>query len=137
MSTSKPSQPPVANSIAARAKSLRASSMVMLINKIESKLSIAEWVKAYCREQIHTVMDMETGKLLKYRKLMCHPKFKDIWNTSTANEFRHLAQCIGRRVKGTDTIWFIHKAEVPADRWKDITYIKFACTVQTKKKKPN
>jgi hypothetical protein len=33
-------------------------------------------------------------------------------------------------------IRFIHKHELPADRLKDITYIKFVCTVRTKKKDP-
>ena len=40
-------------------------------------------------------------------------------------------------MKGTDTIRLIKKSEVPADRWRDITYIKFVCTVHTKKKEPN
>ncbi len=32
---------------------------------------------------------------------------------------------------------FIHKHEILADRLKDVTYIKFVCTVQTEKKNPN
>ena len=32
---------------------------------------------------------------------------------------------------------FIHKHEIPVDRLKDVTYIKFVCTVQTEKKDPN
>ena len=80
---------------------------------------------------------METGELLEYRKLLSHPRFKEAWSVSAANEFGRLAQGIGGRVKGTDTIRFIKKSEVPADRWRDITYIKFVCTVRTEKKEPN
>ena len=32
---------------------------------------------------------------------------------------------------------FIHKKDVPFDRLKDVTYIKFVCTVRTEKKNPN
>ncbi len=32
---------------------------------------------------------------------------------------------------------FIHKREIPVDRLKDVTYIKFVCTVRTEKKDPN
>ena len=54
-----------------------------------------------------------------------------------ADEFGRLAQGIGNgRVKATDTIRFIHKHQVPPDRFKDMTYIKFVCTIRTKKKYP-
>ncbi len=42
-----------------------------------------------------------------------------------ANKFGQLAQGVGGRIKGTDTIFFIHKHQVPEDRWKDVTYAKF------------
>jgi len=32
---------------------------------------------------------------------------------------------------------FIHKHEIPVNRLKDVTYIKFVCTFQTEKKNPN
>jgi hypothetical protein len=31
---------------------------------------------------------------------------------------------------------FIHKHDIPVDRLKDVTYIKFVCTVRTEKKDP-
>ena len=42
-----------------------------------------------------------------------------------ANKFGRLAQGVGGRVKGTDTIFFIHKHKIPQDRLKDVMYIKF------------
>ena len=80
-------------------------------------------------EVVNLVLDQDTGKLLKYRQLLSHPKLKEDWNLSSANEFGQLAQGIGGRVEGTNTIFFIHKSEVPEDRFKDCTYGKFECTV--------
>jgi hypothetical protein len=57
---------------------------------------------------------------LNYRQLLHHPKYKDAWAKSAANEFGRLAQGLkDGRVKGTDTIKFIHKDQVPAERIKD------------------
>lgn len=68
---------------------------------------------------------------------MHHPKFKDAWNISAANEFRRLARGIKGRVTATDTIKFIRKSKIPPDRLKDVTYLKFVCQVRTKKAEPN
>ena len=75
--------------------------------------------------------------MLEYRQLLKHPKLGPLWNRSAADEFGRLAQGIGGRIKGTNTIEFIHKSEVPADRFKDVTYIKFVCTIRTEKKDPH
>jgi hypothetical protein len=106
--------------------------------------SIAERVAARRRghappaaESVFTVLDQETGQLLEYRQLLRHPRFKEVWNRSSADEFGRLAQGIGGRITGTDTIRFICKHEVPPDRFKDITYIKFVCTIRTEKKDPH
>ena len=100
--------------------------------------SIADRVARRRREKeaVHSVLDQETGQLLEYRALLKHPRFKDVWNRSAADEFGRLAQGIGDRIKGTDTIRFIHKHRIPQDRWKDVTYIKFVCTIRTEKKDP-
>ena len=99
--------------------------------------SIAECVTACWHEKVNTVIDMDMGKLLEYCQVLCHPKFKDDWNILAANEFGRLAQGVGEQVKGTNMIYFINKAEILADRWQDVTYIKFVCTVRTEKKDPN
>jgi hypothetical protein len=99
--------------------------------------SIAERVACLRREAANAVLDQDTGQLLKYRRLLKHPRFKDVWNKLAADEFGRLAQGIGGRIKGTDTIQFIHKHKILADRLQDVTYIKFMCTVRTKKKSPH
>jgi hypothetical protein len=63
------------------------------------------------------VMDKETGQLLNYRQLIRNPKYKKEWRLSAANEFGQLAQGVGGRVKGTNTIKFIFKHKIPKGRF--------------------
>ena len=72
--------------------------------------------------QAMAVMDAESGKLLNYKQLMRHPKYKGKWQISSANEFGRLANGVGGRIKGTNTITFIRMQDVPKDRMKDVTY---------------
>jgi hypothetical protein len=65
------------------------------------------------------------------------PKHKEIWSTSAANEFRCLVQRLGGRVKGTNTIFFIHKDQVPKDRVKDMTYGSYGCEIKSNKEEKN
>ncbi len=53
---------------------------------------------------------------------------------SSANEFGRLAQGVGSQIQGTNTIFFIHKHQVPANNWRDITYVKFVCELKPNKK---
>ena len=72
------------------------------------------------------VMDTETGKvLLNYRQLMQSPKHKETWSKSSANKFGRLANGVGGRIKGTNTIKFIHKRDVQSIQMKDVTYGQF------------
>ena len=45
-----------------------------------------------------------------------------------------MAQGVGGQIQGTNTIFFIHKHQVPADRWRDVTYAKFVCELKPNKK---
>ena len=78
-------------------------------------MSIAKRVVAQQRktEQANPVFDFKTGELLEYRQLLHHPKYKEAWNRAGANEFGRLAQGIGGRIEGTNTIEFIHKSDIP------------------------
>jgi len=84
-------------------------------------------------EYAYEIFDEDSGKLMKYRQLITHPKYKEVWFHSSANEFGRLAQGVGGHIQGTNTIFFIHKHQVPADRWKDITYAKFVCELKPNK----
>ena len=83
------------------------------------------------------VMDTESGKLLNYRQLLRSPKHKKAWSISAANKFGRLAQGVGGRIKGTNTIKFIHQRNVPKNRLKDVTYGQFVCTKRPEKAEKN
>lgn len=85
----------------------------------------------------NAVYDSESGKMLNYRQLLTHPNYKDVWTTSSADEFGRLAQGVGNRIKGTDTIFFIPYSKIPADRRRDITYGRFVCDIRMAKENPN
>jgi len=85
------------------------------------------------RERAQLIYDKASGEYLKYRQLMCDPKYKETWSTSAANEFGRLAQGVGGRFKGTNTIFFIHKNQVPHERMKDVTYGSFSCDYKPNK----
>ena len=83
--------------------------------------SIAERVTQRGRESASPVLDHKTGKLLKYRQFLHDPKHKELCTKAGANAFGRLAQGVGGRITGTNTIFFIHKNEIPQDRLKDVT----------------
>ncbi len=83
-------------------------------------------------------IDGETGELLQYRHLIKSPKYKKDWFISAGNEVGRLAQGMpSQDIKGTDTLFFIQKSELPTDRWKDVTYAQFVCDVRPQKKEKN
>ena len=89
-------------------------------------------------DMANAVLDQETGDMLEYRQLLKNPKFAPDWHISSANEFGRLAQGIGDRIsKPTNTIFFIHKHEMPEERFKDCTYGKFVCVVRPQKAEKN
>jgi hypothetical protein len=71
------------------------------------------------------VMDKTTGKLLNYRQLLPHPDYHANSTKSSANKFGHLANGVGGRVKGTNTITFICKNNILKNCLKDVTYGQF------------
>eukprot|EP00956_Cyclotella_meneghiniana_P003707 scaffold4513_cov37-Cyclotella_meneghiniana.AAC.2 len=61
--------------------------------QLQSPKGRKEFIKQYKRleretQQALAVLDEETGKLLKYKQLMTHPKYKRKWQVSAADEFR-------------------------------------------------
>ena len=84
-------------------------------------------------QMANAVIDPHTGKTLEYRHLMAEEKSKRLWTRSFANELGRLAQGVGDRVKGTDTIFFIRKDEVPIDRRRDVTYGRIVVDIRPQK----
>ena len=69
----------------------------------------------------NAVFDEDTGQMLDYKKLINHNKkeTREWWQRSSANEFDKLMKGAGcnadgtQRVKGSDTLRFIHKKDIP------------------------
>ena len=59
---------------------------------------------------------------MEYRHLIVNPRYRALWSKSYGNEIGRLAQGMPVRVKGTDTIFFIEKTNIPEDCWKDVTH---------------
>ena len=73
-------------------------------------------------EMINAVLNEETGELMEYRHIMKNPKYRQLYETSYSKELGRLAQGMPGKAEGTNTIYFIDKADIPAERWKDVTY---------------
>ena len=86
-------------------------------------------------ELASTVLEGDT--ILKYIQLLRLPLFGPAWNTSSANKFGSLAQGVGGRMKGTDTIFFINKEDMPLDKLMHVTHAQFVCNIRPEKEEKN
>ena len=105
-------------------------------------LSMAQSVKIkfplnFLVDYVNAVLDQETGELLEYRHLIKHPKHKKDWGYSFGNEIGRLEQGMPGQSKGTNTIIFIRKNEVPKDHWKDTAHARIICNVRQQKQEVN
>ena len=53
----------------------------------------------FLHDAASAILDVDTGKLLEYRHLMKHPKYKDVWTKSFGTKIRRL-------VTTTETLFF-------------------------------
>jgi hypothetical protein len=83
----------------------------------------------------NAVLHPETGMALEYRTLSTDPTTTTTWVRSFANELGRLAQGVGDRVQGTDTIFFIPFTAVPSDR--TVTYGRIVCDYRLQKAEPD
>jgi hypothetical protein len=72
---------------------------------------------------VSAVINEPTGDSLEYRQLIKHPKYKEIWSKSYANELGRLTNGI-RDKPGTNTMTYIRKSEILKDRLKHIAFSK-------------
>jgi hypothetical protein len=79
----------------------------------------------------NAVINEETGASLEYRHLINDTSTFPIWNKAAANEFGRLAQGVGDRVAGSDTIFFIPRQAVP--KGKIVTYRRFVVDIRPNK----
>ena len=78
--------------------------------------------RCFHKEVLAAVLNEENGKLMEYCHLVRNPKYRKTWQQSYGNEVRRLTQGMPSRVEGTNTLFFVHKTDVPAQRRRDITY---------------
>ena len=76
---------------------------------------------------------LEGENVLKYRQLINHPTLGPTWSKSSSNEFGRLAQGVGGCIKGTETIFFVKREDIPQDRMQDVTYAQFVCNIRPEK----
>ena len=69
------------------------------------------------QEVLAEVLNKDTGELMKYCHLVGNLKYRETWQKSYGDEVGRLAQGMPRRVKGTDTIFFIRKTDVQSQRY--------------------
>ena len=86
-------------------------------------------------QECNAIIDPKTGASLEYRHLIKDDTTKVIWNKSFSNELGRLANGVGNRVKGTNTIKFIPKSEVPKGR--KVTYGRIVVDFRPTKSEPN
>jgi hypothetical protein len=79
----------------------------------------------------NSVINEETGASLEYRHLINDTSTFTIWNESAANEFGRLAQGVGERITGSNTIFFIPRQAVPKGRI--FTYGRFVVDIRPNK----
>ena len=107
-----------------------------ILNSATEQPSHVENISPHHLTQVcNAIVDPTTGKTLEYRHLMANPDTKPIWEKSCANEFGRLAQGVGDRVKGTNTIFFIPRSKVP--KHKKVTYPRIVCDYRPTKTEPN
>jgi hypothetical protein len=80
---------------------------------------------AYSIPMANAVLHPVTCAVMSYDKRITDPATKAMWTRSAANKFGQLAQGVGGRITGTNTIKFISVNDVPKNR--TVTYAHFVC----------
>jgi hypothetical protein len=75
----------------------------------------------------------DDGKVREYKHLIADPKTRAVWQRAFGNELGRLAQGMPGRVEGTNTIFFIRKSDIPADRRGDVTYVGYVVNYRPEK----
>ena len=74
---------------------------------------------------------------MEYCHIIVKPKYRAIWSKSYWNNIGRLTQGMSGRVKGTNTMLFIYKADIPADQCKDVMYDHIVVSYRPKNEYPN
>jgi hypothetical protein len=80
---------------------------------------------------VNAIINQDTEARLEYRHLIQDKTTLPVWNKAAADEFGRLAQGVGGRNEGSNTIFFIPHSAVP--KGKVITYGCFVVDICPKK----
>jgi hypothetical protein len=80
---------------------------------------------------VNAVINQDTGTSLEYRQLIQDETTLPVWNKAEANEFGYLAQGVGDRIEGSNTIFFIPRQAIP--KGKIVTYGRFVVDIRPNK----
>jgi hypothetical protein len=85
----------------------------------------------------NAIIDAGTGASMEYRHLLKSLKHCAAWATSFANELVWLAQGIGGRQKGTNTVYYIWHNQFPENRRKYVAYGRIYVDYRPQNEEPN
>jgi hypothetical protein len=86
---------------------------------------------------LHAALDKTTGHLMEMRHLLVNPKYKELCGRSYTKELGCLAQGMPGVSKGTNTIVFIRRNDIPHNRKRDVTYMHVCVNYCLEKEDPN
>jgi hypothetical protein len=85
---------------------------------------------------LHAVLDKTTRHLVEMW-LLVSPKYKELWGKSYSKELGRLAQGMSKVSKGTNTIVFICRKDIPHNCKWDVTYARVCVNYRPEKEDPN
>jgi hypothetical protein len=94
-------------------------------------------LQQYPSNMLHAVLNRTTSPLMEMWHLLMNPKYKELWGKSYTKEPRRLGQGIPGVSKGTNTIVFICREDIPHDCKCNITYVQVCVNYRSEKEDPN
>jgi hypothetical protein len=106
--------------------------VAMMANEISDDTVKLNSEISWLGEMANSVIGKD-GTILEYRHLIADPATRAVWQRSFGNEIGRLAQGMPGRVTGTNTIFFVRRANIPADRQGDVTYVGYVANYRPEK----
>jgi hypothetical protein len=91
----------------------------------------------YPSNMLHAALDKTTGHLMEMWCFLVNPKYKDLWGKSYTKELGCLAQGMLGVSKGTNTIVFIHRKDIPHDPQCNVMYAQVCVNYCPEKENSN
>ena len=97
--------------------------MLAYVNRAQLIVTPAQLVwRKFLKKMISYVLDEDIREIMDDIKLIKNPKYLPLYQNYHSKEIVGLAQGMSGLVEGTNTMFFIKKIAVSADKWRDVTY---------------